>query len=305
MRLSQSIDRDPLAEPPSESVVRKNVLIPEHERSADRGLSTKRRRDWLKWIVPVHTLAGVVLGIVLLHPVTMVIYCLEFHPDRAQSGVLHFVASRMGSAFSLEMWPMTAGFALIGACLGAGSGLYSQAITRKLLLVVHLDRRMGRAIRSLVAAGESAAVEFKSSLRWDHVQNRRNKDLETVIVKTIAGFLNHDGGDLLIGVADNGSVVGLDDDYATLRKQDRDGFELLLMRLVQNAIGGDVCTLLHVVFQEIDGRDVCRVMIEPSETPVYLRHDGRARYFVRTGNSTCELDTKEALEHILRRRSRT
>jgi len=200
-----------------------------------------------------------------------------------------------------QMWLMTSAFALIGSLLGMGSGLYSRAITRKLLLVSQLDRKVRRTVRLLIDAGESDAVEFKSSLRWDHRQKKCNKALEVVIVKTIAGFLNHDGGDLLIGVNDEGSIVGLKDDYATLRKKDRDGFELLLMQLVKNTLGGDVCTLLHAVFQEIEGRDVCQVLIEPSERPVYVRHEGKALYFVRTGNSTNELNTKEALDHIMQR----
>ncbi len=268
----------------------------------DAASRSEHRRDWLRWILPVHTLAGSVLGIVVLHPVTMVIYCIEFHPRFADSTIWQVVATRMSNAFSAQMWPMTVAFGGIGTLLGLWSGLYSRSITRKVLLVSHLDRRFGMAIRSLITAGESATVEFKSSLRWDHVHGKCNKQLETVIVKTIAGFLNHNGGDLLIGVSDDGTVVGLLEDYETLRKKDRDGFELLLMRLVKDKLGGDVCTLLHVVFHDVDGRDVCRVMIEPSDRPVYVEHDGKARYFVRTGNSTPELDTKEALDHVRRRR---
>jgi len=266
---------------------------------------TKQNHEGLKWIVLAHTLAGIILGVLLLHPVTMVIYCMEFHPELAQAGVLRLAISRMGNAFMPSMWPMTSAFALIGALLGLGSGLYSRVITQKLLLVSRLDRKLGMTVRLLIDVGESDVVEFKSSLRWDHRQKKCNKALEMVIVKTIAGFMNYDGGDLLIGVADDGSIVGLRDDYATLRKKDRDGFELLLMQLVKNALGGDICTLLHVVFQDIGGCDVCRVLIEPSERPVYVRHDGKALYFVRTGNSTHELDTKEALDHISHRESKS
>jgi len=301
----QTINRDPTAEAAIEATVRNGAAQSKSEQPASQGRRADRRYDRQKWIVPVHILAGIILGIFLLHPVTMVIYCFEFHPELTQSGVLDLVASRLGNAFLPQMWPMTGAFALIGTILGMGSGLYSRAITRKLLLVSQLDRKIGMTVHLLIASGESASVEFKSSLRWDHHQKKCNKALEMVIVKTIAGFLNHDGGDLLVGVADDGSVVGLGDDYSTLRKKDRDGFELLLIQLVKNGLGGDVCTLLHAVFQEIDGRDVCRVLIERSERPVYVHYEGRARYFVRTGNSTHELDTKEALDHIARREPRS
>ncbi len=275
-----------------------------NQESAKQKKQAVRKRDRLKWIVPAHTFAGVVVGMTLLHPVTMVIYCMEFHPELAQSGIFRLAVSRMGNAFLAQMWPMTASFAVIGALLGLGSGLYSHAITQKLLLVSQLDRKLGMTVKLLIGVGESDTVEFKSSLRWDHRQKKCNKALEWVILKTIAGFLNHHGGDLLIGVADDSSITGLEDDYTTLRKKDRDGFELLLMQLIKNALGGDICTLLHAVFQEIDSSDVCRVLIEPSERPVYVQHEGKARYFVRIGNSTHELDTKEALDHITQRESR-
>lgn len=302
--MNHTFDRDPSTETSTEVTIRKEAVLSHNEQPNNQVRLTERRHDRLKWIVPVHTLSSVILGILILHPVTMVIYCIEFHPELTQSGVFHLIASRMGSAFIPQMWPMTSAFALIGGLLGMGSGLYARAITRKLLLVSQLDRKLGMTIHLLIATGESEILEFKSSLRWDHRQKKCNKALEIVIVKTIAGFLNHDGGDLLVGVADDGSIIGLEDDYATLRKKDRDGFELLLMQLVINALGGDVCTLLHIVFHEIDDRDVCQVLIEPSERPVYVQHEGRAWYFVRTGNSTRELDTKEAIDHIAQRKSR-
>lgn len=302
MGITQPIGGE-LSDLPAAGVVQENTAVSRSKRRTGRDVVGGRRHDRLKRIVPVHALAGVFLGIMVLHPVTMVIYCIEFHPELAHSGMFQLVASRMGRAFQPVMWPMTGSFAFIGALMGIGSGIYSRSIARNLLIVSQLERRMGMAVPSLVAGGESASVEFKSSLRWDHAHNRCNRDLEIVIVKAIAGFLNHEGGDLLIGVADDGSITGLREDYTTLRKKDRDGFELLIMRLIKNKLGGDVCTLLHVIFQVIEGRDVCRVMIEPSESPVYLQHDGRSRYFVRTGNSTLELDTKEAIEHVARRRS--
>ena len=302
--MTQTINGHPTGElAATEVTVRKETVLTHSGQPTSRSRRAERRQDRLKWIVPVHSLAGIFLSCLVLHPVTMVIYCFEFHPELTQTGVLSLIASRTGSAFSSQMWPMTAAFALIGALLGMGSGIYSRVIMRKLILVSQLDRKLGMTVPLIIATGESDTVEFKSSLRWDHCQKKCNKALEMVIVKTIAGFLNHDGGDLLIGVADDGSIVGIEGDYATLRKKDRDGFELLLMQLVKNALGGDVCTLLYAVFQEIYGRDVCRVLIEPANRSVYVQHEGRARYFVRTGNSTRELDAKEAVDHIARRDS--
>jgi predicted HTH transcriptional regulator len=73
----------------------------------------------------------------------------------------------------------------------------------------------------LIEQGESAELEFKSTVRWDLRESKKNPDLEAVIRYTVAGFLNANGGTLLIGVGDDGSIVGLQPDYGTFRKPNR------------------------------------------------------------------------------------
>jgi Putative DNA-binding domain len=90
----------------------------------------------------------------------------------------------------------------------------------------------------LIAAGESINVEFKSSARWSSKGQVRDPKLEHVIVKTIAGFMNAEGGTLLIGVDDKGQVVGLEADYQTLGKQNRDGYEPFLAQLLDTNLSG-------------------------------------------------------------------
>jgi Putative DNA-binding domain len=85
-------------------------------------------------------------------------------------------------------------------------------------------------IVALLQQGESNTVEFKSTARWNLKDGKKDRTMEEVILKTIAAFLNTQGGILLIGVADDSSIVGLDLDYQTLKKKDRDGFELWLKK---------------------------------------------------------------------------
>ena len=81
-------------------------------------------------------------------------------------------------------------------------------------------------LHELINRGESNTLEFKSTLRYDLEQQKVNKDLAKVIPKTLAGFLNAEGGMLLIGVADNGQILGLENDISSLRKKNLDYFEL-------------------------------------------------------------------------------
>lgn len=118
------------------------------------------------------------------------------------------------------------------------------------------------------------------------------------MVKTIAGFLNHQGGSLLVGISDAGDVIGLKADYRTLKHKNRDGFERFVMTLIKERLGGHVCSFVHPVFVDLGGVDVCRIVVEPCDRPIFCSDRGGDRYFLRTGNATRELDVREAVEHI-------
>jgi predicted HTH transcriptional regulator len=154
-------------------------------------------------------------------------------------------------------------------------------------------------VMALIKEGESATLEFKSSLRWDMREGKLNKGLERVIVKTVAAFMNSEGEcNLLIGVDDDGSVVGIRHDYATLgRKKDRDGFENLLVTIILDACGKDCAPLIRVLFHQVGEAEVCQVTIKPSTKPVFVKDDKDELFYVRTGNSTRQLNTREALEY--------
>lgn len=101
----------------------------------------------------------------------------------------------------------------------------------------------------------------------------------------------------------HGENLGLQEDFATLKHRNRDGFERSLVDLVTTRLGGDKCSLVHCVFYKIHGKDICRVVVEPSTKAVYC-HDGKVpKYYVRTGNGTRELNIQEALAHIAERQA--
>ena len=145
-----------------------------------------------------------------------------------------------------------------------------------------------KQVRTLIAAGEGATVEFKASARWDTKENRHNPVLEGVIVKTVAGFLNGHGGTLLIGVSDNGVVIGLERDYRHTQKQNpsRDQFELWLTDYLMNKLGHEAKPYFHIDFAECGGSNVCRVTVYRSAQPVFVLKNGQEVLYVRQGNAT-------------------
>jgi CheY-like chemotaxis protein len=153
----------------------------------------------------------------------------------------------------------------------------------------------------LLSRGESGTLELKASVRWDHKLSRANRDLEWVVVRTVASFLNAEGGTLLIGVDDSSAVVGLKQDYQTLARQDRDGFESLLTDLFLGSLDKALSPLLRIDFPVVEGTEICRVFVRPSPKPAFARDkNGKDYFFVRTGNSSRELSGREILEYCER-----
>lgn len=158
-------------------------------------------------------------------------------------------------------------------------------------------------ITTLIAHGEHEGLELKASLRWDIKLDAVNKLLERSIVKTVAGLLNSkEGGVLLIGVTDDGGVVGLEPDYAHLRKEGKDDRDLLELHLIQvliNKLGGEsALAFVTVTFHEVNGKDVCQLTVEPSDHPIYVTEEGVEMFFLRIGNSTKALPLPEAIKYI-------
>ncbi len=108
-----------------------------------------------------------------------------------------------------------------------------------------------KAVKDLIAAGESATVEFKSSARWDVKNGKPEKFIERIIVKTVAALLNTQGGTLVIGVEDDGKVYGLAEDYKLSGGKGRDSFENWLTQTLMKDFGKDVAALLSVAFYEL------------------------------------------------------
>lgn len=138
--------------------------------------------------------------------------------------------------------------------------------------------------------------------------------METSSIKTIAAFLNaRHGGTLLIGVANDGTIYGLDADYTSLGnkiKDPRDRFLLHLANILSVAVGDAAATNVRAKIHTVEGRDVCRVQVDPCGFPVdatviYQKPNGpketRTEFFVRRLSSTVALDPVEKDRYIFGR----
>jgi hypothetical protein len=152
-----------------------------------------------------------------------------------------------------------------------------------------------RQVSGLLSAGESAALEFKSTLRWDLKAGKTNPAVERACLKTICAFLNSNGGTLLIGVRDDGSVEGIGSD----RFANEDKFLLHLWTLIRTSLGRDVSPWIESHIVKTEGKAVCIVSAKPATRPVFLRQPGFAEeFYIRLGPASGSLDISEALKYI-------
>lgn len=154
-------------------------------------------------------------------------------------------------------------------------------------------------LSDLLNKDEHENLEFKSTFRWDTRQNSVNKVLEKSVMKTIAGFLNSQGGRLVIGVNDNKAVIGLAADYGSLIRKDADGFENHFTQIFHNMIGAEFRQFVKLNWSQVNDKECCVVTVSPSHKPVYLKSDnGGEEFYIRTGNGTTSLKLSEANAYI-------
>lgn len=163
------------------------------------------------------------------------------------------------------------------------------------------------SLEDLIAEGESDELEFKSTLRSDLKEGGVNRKLEEVIMKTVAAFANSQGGTLLIGVDDGGNVLGLESDYHSLGKADRDKFEVHLRNLLNQQFGtGFVTSKIVIRFHEIGDKEVCQIETAPAKEPVIIAFKDKngqsvEKFYARSGNSSQEIPLSEMNAYIKER----
>jgi len=162
---------------------------------------------------------------------------------------------------------------------------------------------------SLISGGESVSVEFKPAIWFDYsrakndpgyVANKSASRVRDKIIRTVAGFLNADGGTLFIGVSDDGDSYGIQKDMELSGRGDLDGYELDLFSMLTNTLEKQVVARkVRVSFPEHKGVTIARVDVLKSDEPVFANtSEAREEFFVRIGNSTNRLSVQSAMSYV-------
>lgn len=153
-------------------------------------------------------------------------------------------------------------------------------------------------VRERIRAGESKRVEFKETFSFDVKKQTKEPYIEEAALKTVVAFLNSDGGDLLLGVQDNGNVVGLAAEIQAIHKSNRDKFLLHVKNALRDRIGAPSYPLIDQRIVELQGNMILWVRCAPSEVPAFLDEE---KFFVRSNPATDQLIGRKMADYITAR----
>jgi hypothetical protein len=179
------------------------------------------------------------------------------------------------------------------------------------VLIVGLTRRWGRQLRAmpsladdpdsfeekllaLIREGESPTLEFKSTLRTNLRSGKPGKEIELAWLKGVVGFLNTDGGTLLVGVDDAGDILGLE----------ADGFEnedkclLHFKNLVNQHIGAEYSRHIQGELRTVAGKQILVICCEKAEGAVFLMVGKNEEFHIRSGPSSMKLTPRQMLHYL-------
>lgn len=149
----------------------------------------------------------------------------------------------------------------------------------------------------LIRRGESKKLEFKSTLRLNLMTGKPDKEIEHAVLKTIVAYLNTDGGVLLVGVSNEGGILGIETDGFL----NEDKFLLHFKQLLKQRIGLAYSPLIDYRLLPVNGKKVMEVVCQKSDEAVFLKPSkGDEEFFIRIGPSSERLTGSKLLEYVNR-----
>ncbi len=157
----------------------------------------------------------------------------------------------------------------------------------------HIDKKT--EILNLIQEGENSKLEFKSTVRMNLKSGKNGKEIEKAWLKNIAAFLNTEGGTVLLGVADNGEILGLSPD----KFKNKDNCLLHITNLIKHHIGIEFNNYIDIDCITIDEKDIAVIKVKSSPEPAFLHmSDTDEEFYIRTGPSSVSLTISKAIKYI-------
>ena len=156
-----------------------------------------------------------------------------------------------------------------------------------------------------VPEDEDSSNEFKSSFRADIDRLTKgdgrivsSKSVEKEISITISAMANKEGGELFIGINDDGDVLGLDSDYELIKDSNDDKFQRIIWQSIQNYIGNMAyVSKLGMSLIKKNSKKICVITIPKSNEPIFVNDDNNQESYVRIGTRSEKFSPQDFLKY--------
>tara|TARA_Y100001935_G_scaffold246931_1_gene242149 strand:- start:320 stop:994 length:675 start_codon:yes stop_codon:yes gene_type:complete len=142
-----------------------------------------------------------------------------------------------------------------------------------------------------IKQGESKTLEFKSSFSKNQFTNKHDPELIKASLKNVVAFANTNGGTLIIGVDDDGNILGIENDFY---KND-DKYKLNFKNGLKEKIGSKIFGLIDYNILEVNSKLIFVVDIKKSDKAVFYE---KKDFYVRNNPSCDKLLGNDMIEYI-------
>ncbi|WP_417371459.1 helix-turn-helix domain-containing protein [Gelidibacter japonicus] len=170
----------------------------------------------------------------------------------------------------------------------------------KKLQKLELQKIQESLLLKIIREGENQNLEFKSTFRFCLRQKSKQPYVELEILKTIAAFANTNGGTLLIGVADDGKVLGLENDFNIYKDSPKDKFLKHFANVIKAGFTEPIDAIIKYEFDKSLEKEVFLVMVEKSNKPRFLNSRGEEKeFYIRRTATSQKLNVEEAVKYSI------
>jgi len=179
--------------------------------------------------------------------------------------------------------------------------------------------------QALIRGGENEFVEFKSSALWSksftrkEIETSDSKDVhkfgkdtsKVIIAKTIAGFLNTQGGNLVIGIRENkggapNEIIGIEGEFPLLKDRGTDGYRRMLIdeiirKFLPPEIFHHLNSNLRIHFMKMGDHTLCWLEIKKADDAVFLKIQDDEFFFIRIDAETRQIADKALVDYVRKR----
>ena len=214
---------------------------------------------------------------------------------------------------------------LVSGEIGRVKNILSNAIVNKPTEEVLPTNLNSENLDTLIAGGENHFVEFKTSMLWslrktkDEIEKSNSSDLKKytqntsriIVGKTLAGFLNSDGGTLVIGIKEDkqgkvDDIISIESEYFKLTDPCEDGYRRAIVDSIikpyfPSGIMNRISDYIQISFEKIEGKTLCVLKASKSDVKVFLKLSGVDYFFIRVDASTREITGEQVVDYCKKR----